>query len=310
MSQKSIQSEDFIQLNTYPSFDQDINQFIFPYWEKTSYSLDSKIYAELINNCIKIINMHDKSTSTSHINVKDILGKENIWPTHRTDYLSTIRFLTNKLLMIGDVCGYVYVWNLKEKAVSLDGHHNKAVRHICYSLQGIYVVTATDFDFIIWNGITFQAERRISSKHKINDICFLDKDHVILADRTGIELWRVVNGKLLRKINCGIVYSLTVSSNSKIMISRHETKIKIWDTIKGQIILTINTNKYSRNESKIILSADNQFIIIGNTSNHLINIWNSTSGQLAHELKFVSHEPPNTIIKYTNRMIETNGFHL
>lgn len=135
---------------------------------------------------------------------------------------------------------------------------------------------------------------------------------LISAEADGIMLWNTVTGVFLKNINDHSAYDTVISPNGKIMASLHSEDddiIKIW---KWDNIFSINKIReiiiycrggddlFDRAMSKMMISSDNQFLVVGvrikSKNKIVIYVWDIDNGQLVQTIDNAEFITNNLVI--------------
>ena len=127
--------------------------------------------------------------------------------------------------------------------------------------------------------------------HSIDVTCVsvIDDDTIVSGSSDcSLIIWDVESGRMLKKLtgHSSYVWCVAAIDQYKIVSGGKDETLKIWDVESGRLIKTINNNKGSiapkrpwHSKAFLCVTAINHNTIISGSCDHLIKIWDTTSGE-------------------------------
>lgn len=194
----------------------------------------------------------------------------------------------NSFLILGDRDGSIYCMVVNNGNIYRNQKkHKSQVSCISCSDDGrFYASAGRDKSIKIWNGVVPELKYTIKNAHfdDIINVRFLsDKKILVSGSRdTTIKIWNVTNGRLLTTLKSHDypITDICFSPDYKLMASRCNKKINIWEVYSGKITNTMSVEIFAHNVvSKMVFSPDSQFIICGSYDHFRYDVWNVDDGK-------------------------------
>ncbi len=187
------------------------------------------------------------------------------------------------------------LWDLKQNqqlaALGKQDPDGNTVSHIRISDNGRYAITATQFNFAVWDLSWTQAEGLWSiSDGLIRDIDIAGNgQQVLLGLSNGKAIYvNVATGRRLEFLaHREKVNSVAISANGKYALSGgNDYRAYLWSTETGQVL---HMFEHNARVNRVALQRDGKFAISSDSANDSF-IWDLQSGEKVSELKSLSRQ--------------------
>ena len=219
----------------------------------------SKLNKELVRKILEFNNYRIVSASGNGIKIWNAGTGEliNTLNGHTYDVYSVCISSDHKRIVSGSRDNSIKIWNATngELINTLNGH-TSWVYSVCFSPDNKRIVSgSSDNSIKIWDADTCELINTLNGHtYSVRTLCFssVNKKIVSGSDDNSIKIWNADTGELINTLNghTNSVYSVRFSSdlvaeaqvlnNKRIISGSSDDTIKIWNSVSGELIKTLN----------------------------------------------------------------------